>query len=84
MCKTSHAIWNGDSTNTKVHEGRMEVAEMEMLNFSLALTRINSVRKILGTRRLGDKARWSREEREGDICRAKDAGNGANGEKEEG
>ena len=50
---------------TKVQEGRMEVEEMKMLRFSLELTRINrvqneDVRKIIGKRNLGEKARERR------------------------
>ena len=50
---------------TKAQEGRIEVAEMKMLRFSLGLARVNRVRnevvrRILGARRLGEKAREQR------------------------
>ena len=50
---------------TEAQEGRMEMAEMKMLRFSLGLTRVNKVRneevrRMLGTRRLGEKAREQR------------------------
>ena len=50
---------------TKAQEGRMEVAEMKLLRFSLELTRVNRVqneeiRRIVRTRRLGEVAREQR------------------------